>query len=298
MLPTSHPLAVTSTGYDLIPELLALLKNSDATLVVGSKLAAERTAEGRLPLPSPLVHIDIDATEIGRQYRATAGVVGDACLALDALLENLDDLPQPRPTRTDEVAAAVAALCDFTRRSTGEVVALLDALRAALPPESVVVADMMMLGYASARYFPVYEPRSYIHPVEFCAIGCGLPLALGAKATAPQRPIVALCGDGGFLLNASELATAVQEQLDLVVIVFKDHAFTAVKKVQHQRFAGHYIATDLVGPDFTLLARAFGVRGVQAQDAATLHDAVSEALQEGGTTLIEVALPPWQWYAQ
>jgi thiamine pyrophosphate-dependent acetolactate synthase large subunit-like protein len=170
-------------------------------------------------------------------------------------------------------------------------------LRDALPLGTIVVADMTMLGYASARYFPVYGPRTFIHPVEFCAIGCGLPLAIGAKAAAPERPVVVLCGEGGFLLNVGELATVVQEKLDVIIIVFNDFAFTAVKKAQRQRFGGRYFATDLVVPDFVALARAFGLRGVQARDQSELQYVVSTAIQDGGATLIEVPLPAWQWYS-
>ncbi|MBA2677397.1 MAG: thiamine pyrophosphate-binding protein, partial [Ktedonobacteraceae bacterium] len=130
---------------------------------------------------------------------------------------------------------------------------------------------------------------------EFCAIGCGLPIALGAKVAQPQRPVVALCGDGGFLLNSSELATAVQEQIDVIIILFNDAAYTAVRKTQHLLYDDRYIATKLRGPDFVALAQAFGARGTRAHSAAELQKAVRAALQSGGTTLIEVPLPPWPW---
>jgi acetolactate synthase-1/2/3 large subunit len=169
---------------------------------------------------------------------------------------------------------------------------MLDAVRDALPRDGVVVADMTMLGYASAQYLPVYEPRTYIHPSELCTIGCALPLALGAKVGAPERPVVALCGDGGFLLNVGELATAVQEKIAVVAIVFDDAAYTAVKRAQQQRFDGRYIATDLVSPDFAALARAFGAEGAHAASPDELRSAIGAALRRAGPTLIEVPLPP------
>lgn len=295
VLPSDHPLVLTSTGYDLAPELLALVSESDVVLVVGSKLSAERTRAGRLPLSATLIQIDIDPPEIGRAYRASVGVVADAALALEALLEALHDLPQDRPSRAADVAIVRAALHQYTRKALGDALLLLETVREAVPRNGVIVADMTMLGYASARSFPIYEPHTYIHPAEFCAIGCGLPMALGARVGRPDRPVIALCGDGGFLLNAAELATAVQEQIDIVIIVFNDHAYTAVKRAQHQRFAARYIATDLVAPDYVALAQAFGVKGVRVGNAVALRSAVSEALQRKGTTLIEVPLPPWQW---
>jgi thiamine pyrophosphate-dependent acetolactate synthase large subunit-like protein len=295
VVPSSHPLAITSTGYDLVPELISLVSSSDVALVVGSKLGAERTGERRLPLPHTIAQIDIDPAEIGHTYPVAIGIVADAHLAIDALLEVLNDLPHDLPSRIPVIAEARAALQAYTQRTLGSSVAFLDALSESIPHDGVVVADMTMLGYASARYLPVYEPRSFIHPVEFCAIGCGLPLALGAKVAAPERPVVALCGDGGFLLNVGELATAVQEKLDGVIVVFDDGAYTAVKKVQHKQLASRYIATDLVGPDYVTLARAFGIKGVQARSPDELRDAVRTAVRHNGPTLIEVPLPPWQW---
>jgi acetolactate synthase-1/2/3 large subunit len=294
-LPTDFPLAIATTGYGLPGRLLDLVRSSDAVLVVGSKLGTERTGHGKLPLPASLVHVDVDPAEIGRQYPAAIGIVADARLALDALLDGLGDESGRRPSRVGEVAEAREALCAGVRRSFGEQVALLDGIRAALPKDGVVVADMTMLGYASAEYFPVHGPRTYVHPSELCTIGCALPMALGAKVAAPARPVVALCGDGGFLLNVGELATAVQERIGVVAIVFNDATYTAVKSDQQHRFAGEYMATDLVAPDYAALAGAFGARGVRAEGVAELQDALGEALEAGGPALIEVPLPQRDW---
>ena len=86
-----------------------------------------------------------------------------------------------------------------------------------------------------------------------------------------------------------------QEKLDVVIVVFNDSAYTAVKKVQHKQLSGRYIATDLVGPDYVTLARAFGIKGVRAHSPDELRDAVRTAVRLNGPTLIEVPLPPWQW---
>jgi thiamine pyrophosphate-dependent acetolactate synthase large subunit-like protein len=289
-LPTDFPLAIATTGYALPPELRTLAGSSDAALVVGSKLGAERTDRGRLPLPAALAQIDVDPAEIGRDYPVAVRVVADARLALDALLDALGDLSGERPSRLGEVAAAREAVYERARRAFGESLAMLDAVREALPRDGVVVADMTELGYASAEYLPVYAPRTYIHPSELCTIGCALPMALGAKVGAPQRPVVALCGDGGFLLNVGELATAVQEKIAIVAVVFNDAAYTAVKRGQERRFGGRYIATDLVPPDFAALARAFGAAGRQAGSPEELRAAIGAALHDAGPTLIEVPL--------
>ncbi|HWS83088.1 MAG TPA: thiamine pyrophosphate-binding protein [Ktedonobacteraceae bacterium] len=221
VLPTQHPLVLTTNDY-LPTELRTLTATSDLVLVVGSKLGAEHTDSGRLPLPTPLIHIDVDPTEIGHNYPATLGIVADACLALEALLELLHDVHRQHCVRRVEIEQVREVLHKSTREANSESFAFLEALYAGLPRDSIVVADMTLLGYACAQYLSVHEPRTFIHPAEFCTIGCALPLALGAKVAAPERPVIALCGDGGFLLNVSELATAAQEKLPVTAVIFND----------------------------------------------------------------------------
>lgn len=309
VLPTDHPLAIAARGY-APRELQPLVESSDVVLVVGSKLGAQRTGttvleggkiktlrtrDGGLPLSGQLIHIDIDPGEIGHNYPASVGVAADARLALEALLDALHGQARAATSRRDEVAQIKEALRGRARRAYGEAVSLLDGLREALPRDGIVVADMTMLGYASAQYLPVYEPRTFIHPSELCSIGCGLPLALGAQIAAPGQPVVALCGDGGFLLNSGELATAVQEKLPVVVVIFNDATYTAVKSDQQRRFGGRYLATDLLAPDYVALAQAFHARGVRAEGAAALRDAISTAIHTDGPTVIEVPLPAREW---
>ncbi len=295
VLPADHPLALTVSSYSFPDEMRSLLAASDMALVIGSKLGAGRSSGGRLFLPKTLAQIDIDPAEIGRQYPASLGLVADARLALEALLEALQEEPHRWASRAAEVAALRETLHANVRRIFGESLALLDGLREGLPRDGLVVADMTMLGYASAEYLPVYEPRTYIHSSELCSIGCGLPMAIGAKAGAPERPVVTLCGDGGFLLNVGELATAAQEQLDVVAIIFNDATYTAVKRDQARRFGGRYIATDLQAPDYVALARAFNIRGVRAETPQQLSEAIHAATTRPGSTLIDVPLPPRQW---
>jgi thiamine pyrophosphate-dependent acetolactate synthase large subunit-like protein len=293
VLASDHPLALPAAG-PLSADLHALISQSDVVLVVGSKLGAERTGDERLPLPAKVIQIDIDPAEIGRNYPVTVEVVADAYPALAALLEALHDLP-PKRARTDEISKARATAYRNIRTQYGERIALLDSIREGLPRDGIVVADMTMLGYASAQYFPVYEPRTFIHPSELCTIGCGLPLALGAKVAAPERPVVALCGDDGFLLNSSELATAVQEQIPVVVVIFNDATLTAVKTEQQRRFSGRYFSTDVRPPDYVALARAFHAEGVYAETPQKLRDAIDAALHRNSPTVIEVPLPAWEW---
>ncbi len=297
VLSTDNPLTIATRGY-ISPELHTLIAESDVVLVVGSKLGAERTNHRHIPLPASTIQIDIDPSEIGHNYPVSVGIVSDARIALEELLNALRDstpIAIHAPARRDQIAQIREGLSTRTRRAYGEAIELLDGLREGLPRNGLVVADMTMLGYASSQALPVYEPRTFIHPSELCTIGCGLPLAIGAKVAAPERPVVALCGDGGFLLNVGEMATAVQEKIPVIIVLFNDATYTAVKNDQRRRFNGRYIATDLVAPDYVALARAFGAEGVRAEGPDELRDAIRAALDNAGPTLIEAPLPPKEW---
>jgi len=295
VLPVDHPLVIATSGYQYTHELRDLVATSDVALIIDSRFGAGRPGLEKLHLPPTIIQVDREPSEIGRLFPAAPGLVADARLVLDALLEALQERPGAPDSRAVEVASVRRALDERVRQTYGENLAFLDAVRDAVPGDGVIVADMTKLGYASSESLVLYEPRTYIHPSELCSIGCGLPLALGAKVAAPDKPVVALCGDGGFLLNAGELATAVQEQLNVVIVVFNDATYTAVKAQQQRRYHRRYIATDLLAPDYGALARAFGLRAAKVSTPVELHDALTKAIQHSGSTLIEVPLPEAQW---
>ena len=124
------------------------------------------------------------------------------------------------------------------------------------------------MGYYSRNYYPVYEPRSYL--ISAGNLGVAFPVALGAKVAKPDKAVVVASGDGGFLYNSQELATAVQYGINVVVIVFNDNAYGNVLRAQIEQFDGHVLGTQLYNPDFVKLAEAYGVRGVRVHDAGQL----------------------------
>lgn len=292
VLPTQHPLVI-STNDDLPLELDAFIAAHDVVMVVGSKLGAERTAARRLPFSRTLIHIDIDPQEIGHNYPAQIGIVSDAKIALEALYQIMQKDPHQRVSSSTNLDDIRTVLQQHTENFQGENLKLLTGVRAALeqlPENTVVVADMTMLGYAAAQCLPRYQARTFIHPSEFCTIGSGLPLALGAQVAVPGQLVLALCGDGGFLLNSSELATAAQEKLPIIVIIFNDSTFTRVKRDQAKNYEHRYIATDLISPDFMALASAFHVNGIQISTPEELQSAIQSAAHHPGPTVIEVPI--------
>ena len=170
---------------------------------------------------------------------------------------------------------------------------LVQTLRKALPRETIIVSDLTVAAYWCRRLLDVYAPRTNIYPWGFCTLGFGLPAAIGAKVARPDRPVVVLCGDGGFLFNCQELAAAVQLGVPIVTLVFNDSAYGVLRPQQEVRYgAAHEV--DLVNPDFMGLAEAFGVDGCRVESIEQLGPAVSKAIEADKSTLIELpGTLPW-----
>ena len=179
----------------------------------------------------------------------------------------------------------------------GSALAILDTLRATLPRDAIVCHDLNCVSYWAGFASPVYEPRTFLYPSGYGCLGFALPAALGAKLARPERQVVALAGDGGFLFTCQELATAAHYGLQVVAIVLDDASYGAVKHDQIRRYGARHEGVDLSRVDFAALARAFGVRGITLSSAAELEEALSAALAAPGPTLIHAPSPqtppPW-----
>ena len=137
--------------------------------------------------------------------------------------------------------------------------AYLDVLRAVLPRDAFVTEELSQVGFASWFGFPVYEPRTFVTAGYQGTLGSGFPTALGVKVAHPDKPVVAITGDGGFMFAAQELATAVQYGIGVVTLVFNNGAYGNVRRDQMEHFDGRVIASDLSNPDFVKFAESFGV---------------------------------------
>ena len=266
------------------------LESADVILVVGSRLA--------LAGPRPeqqVVQLDVDPEEIGRNHKKTFGLVGDARLTLAALLERLRAGAPPRASRKAEREALRAEVgMSMTQEPNTSI---LKSLRAGMPEDAIFVAGMTQIGYYSRPFWPVYQPRTYLTSSYSGNLGYEYPTALGAKVACPKRPVVAICGDGGFLYNAQEMATAVQQRINVVAVVFNDHAFGNVARDLDEAWGGSYGA-ELHNPDFLKLADAYGMASLRAKAPTDVGRLVADAIQLDRPVLIEVpvgrmARPPF-----
>ena len=286
-----HPLAAGAAI--LHPAGREFVAKSDLMLAVGTRFTEEESDRWGLRLPDTLIHIEIDPEEIDRNYPAVLGVVGDARAALQLINGRLQDVCRQDDVIAAEVAALRQKVWRFCEDRAPKGVELVHTLRKALPRETIIVSDLTVAAYWCRRLLDVYAPRTNIYPWGFCTLGFGLPAAIGAKVARPDRPVVALCGDGGFMFNCQELAAAVQFDVPIVILVFNDEAYGVLKPQQEARYGAAH-AVDVVNPDFLGLARAFGVDACRVESIEQLGPAVNKAIEADRSTLIE--LPgrlPW-----
>ena len=260
--------------------LRAYVHSADVVLAVGSRLALVSFQPGQR-----IIQIDVDEEEIGRNHPDTFGLVGDARATLEALLERLRAAAPPRaPAKAEREALraeiAVAAIQE-------PQASILKALRAGTPEDAIFVAGMTQIGYYSRPLWPVYHARTYLSSSYSGNLGYAYPVALGAKVARPDRPVVSVSGDGGFLYNAQELATAVRYGINVVAVVFNDNAYGNVARDLDEAWGGEYGAR-LHNPDFMKFAEAFGVAGLRAKDPLEVGQLVRKAVDMDRPVLIEV----------
>ena len=254
----------------------------DVILAVGTRLAAPAWLNGQR-----VVQIDIDGTEVGRNYENTFGMVGDARATLEGISVALSGMISARANRHAEVDA----LCRRRRETALRVEpqeSLIAAVRSAVPDDGILISGMTQMGYYARGFYPVYQPGTFLTSSYSGNLGYAFPLALGAKVAQPSKAVVALSGDGGFLFNSQELATAVQYGINAVVVVFNDGAYGNVMRDQINRFQGRTIGVELHNPDFMKLAEAYGARGMRAAGPDQLEQSIKDAIAGNRPTLIEV----------
>ncbi|WP_315779652.1 thiamine pyrophosphate-dependent enzyme [Bradyrhizobium sp. SZCCHNPS1003] len=289
----AHELGLTmAAAYKLWP-------TTDLMIGIGTRMELPTTF--RWPFkPDGLksIRIDIDPAEM-RRLIVDAGIVADAKTGTAALAAAVSKAGY---RKTSGRRAAIRDASAATLREIQQVqpqMAYLNVLREVLPKDAIVTDELSQVGFASWYGFPVYEPRTFITSGYQGTLGAGFPTALGAKVAHPDRPVVAITGDGGFMFAVQELATAVQYNIGVVTLVFNNNAYGNVRRDQRERFDGRVVASDLVNPDFVRLAESFGVAASKVTSPDQFKSALETALAHGGPYLIDIEVPrdsevsPW-----
>ncbi len=275
-----------------------LWANADVVLAAGTRLDNPQLQWG-LDGELKIIRVDIDAAQIAQIARPEIGIVADAKSALANLAAALERHGVARRSRKEELTGLKARMFDNFERDVGPQMQILKVIREELPEDGFLVDEVTQVGYASWYGFPVYRPRHFISSGYQGNLGYGYATALGVQVAHPDRKVVVLGGDGGFMYQATEMATAVKYRLNLVNIVFNNHSYGNVQRAQQQQFGGNVIGSDLCNPDFVRFAESFGAPGFRAETPEQLRKALQQAFKETGPVLIEMpsaGMPsPWPY---
>jgi acetolactate synthase I/II/III large subunit len=290
ILSSRHPLSLR------VPEAHVLWPRADVVLAVGTRLQAPLQNWG-FDDDLKVIRIDIDPEEQARIAPPAVGIVARSQDALPALLAAVARHNRPRGSRAEDLEALraeVAARYAFLEPQ----LSFLRAIRGELPEDGFFVEEMTQVGYISRFALPVYRPRTFVSVGYQGTLGWGFATALGVKVAHPQRAVLSVNGDGGFMFTVQELAAAVQHKIATVSVVFNDGAYGNVRRIQKERYGGRIIASDLYNPDFVKLAEAFGAQGLRAESPEELGAALRRGFETADVpTVIEVPVgempSPW-----
>jgi acetolactate synthase-1/2/3 large subunit len=294
-----HPLGVSAVAAH------ELWRDTDVIIGIGTRLElqymrwAERNRLFSRPAGPALIRIDIDPTEMERLV-PEIGIVGDARVATAALVSKLMSTgTAPQRTREEIAAAKTAARARIEKIQPQ--MAYLDVIREILPRDGFFVEELCQVGFTSYFGFPVYQPRTYVTPGFQGTLGFGFQTALGVKVAHPDKAVVSINGDGGFMFGVQELATSAQYNIGVVTLVFNNGTFGNVRRDQEQLLGGRVIGADFNNPDFMKLADSFGIEGRRVSSPVELKPVLARAIEADAPVLIEVLIEkgsevsPWEF---
>jgi acetolactate synthase I/II/III large subunit len=293
---------IVSDRHDLGLNIAAawrLWPKTDVVLGIGTRLEVPGWRWPWKPPGQKSIRLDVDPAEM-RRAPPDLALLADAEAGTRALLASLRKVSVQRGARREAIRAARSA-AEVDIQSVQPQVQYLRAIREVLPEQGIVTDEISQMGFTAWYAYPVYRPRTFISSGYQGTLGSGFPTALGVKVAHPDKPVVAICGDGGFMFAVQELATAVQYGIGVVTLVFNNNAYGNVRRDQRERFAGRVLGADLQNPDFLKLAEAFGVRADRVASPEALRAGLARALDSGEPWLIEVPVArdaesdPWRF---
>jgi len=301
-VPSAHPLYLGPLGRAGAPEAGAACRRADLIVAVGSRLAQFTSQfDDRYVRPdTAIIQIDIEGRDIGRYYPVAVGIQADARETVQALLSALDQdgAPEERAAWRREAEtlraqrlARLAAEANLGTKPMKPQRAYAE-LRRVLPPETIVALDA---GAAPAYGYDrllFARPRTFLTPLDLGGLGFAFPVALGAKLGRPDAPVIAVHGDGGFLMNAQEIETAVRHGIGVVTIVMNNNCWGSEKAYQKHFYESRFIGCDIGNPRYDQLARLFGAGGYYVEHPDQIGDAVKTALGAGAPAIIEIPIDP------
>ena len=271
-----------------MPVIADFYQTVDLMLVVGARVRGQETGDFTLKLPENLIQVDIDPLANGRTYANKYFVSGDARLVLEGLLKRIQGKTKFDPAYAAEFQKMRGVAQAEFLATLGPYASFSAQLRAVLPRDAIWVRDVTQNNTTwGNRLFPIHDTTTNIYPVG-AGIGQGMPLGIGAAAAAKGRKTIAMVGDGGFFLNVGELWTAMQENLDIVILVMNDQGYGVIKRIQDSLQGGRRFFADLAGPDLGELAAIAKIPFFKCTNGEKFGETVAHALAVNGPCLMEV----------
>ncbi|WP_199507237.1 MULTISPECIES: thiamine pyrophosphate-binding protein [unclassified Psychrobacter] len=286
VLPDTHPRSLNAFhNSSAVEELIA---QSDACFVVGSRLRSNETKTYSLPFPENLIQIDASPMAQQRNYAVKHFFCAEAKTFLRAVIQELQGTDKTDSDYDERIKAAKEFAIDALETQLGPYAKLCYSLRDALPEDGILVRDITMSGSTwGSRLFPVNQPLKNIHSLAG-AIGLGLAHGIGTAIANPDKKTVALVGDGGLMLGVGEIATAVQENVNMVLMVMNDGGYGVMRGIQKQYFDGRQYYNELHTPSFVALGEAMGCTSYLASSLEEFDTTIKEAMKQEGMCLVEV----------
>ncbi|MEM2740349.1 MAG: thiamine pyrophosphate-binding protein [Candidatus Bathyarchaeia archaeon] len=301
--PEDHPLSAGRMGVNAASYTDEMLSSADTILAVGCRFAALSTRRwSNLNPEAILIHVDIDPSVIGLNYKASIAIVGDAKSILRCMLEEtlkLDDTGASRRRDwlrfLEEARERWKQSIWFSRIYSDDIPLkpqrVCYEIRRILDRSTIFTLDAGNNKLWASTFLEIYEPRTWIQSGCFGPMGYALPAALSCKLMKPERIVAAICGDGGFYMSLHELATSIQEDIPVIVCIFNDGALGTIKHRQMIAYGGRFISVDLVNPSFARIAEAFGCYGLEVETPIQLREALEEGLKAnraGETVVLDI----------
>ncbi|MFN8590602.1 MAG: thiamine pyrophosphate-binding protein [Thermomicrobiales bacterium] len=298
IFPNDHPLYLGPLSFGAPPCVAERARQADVVFALGTRLGEITTLGYTIPSPeTTLIHADISPDVLGRTAPAAIAIAADAGEVIAACLAVELDIPSSERIAANQVDRE-RYVAESTPPATSTVTAGADPalviaeLRRQLLPEAILTADAGNFYGWVARYFRFLRPGTLLAPTSG-AMGYAVPAAVAAAVVLEnQVPVVALAGDGGFLMTGNELATAAQQGLNLTCVVFDNSLYGTIRLHQAREYPGRISGTELWSPDFVRLAEAFGGLGVRVERNQDIAGAVQAALAHPGISLVSVAVDP------
>jgi len=290
-IPDSHPLSYGSCfsprgERQEMNQLYEVMQSADVVIGIGARFSLGIPAGEA----STLVNINIDDAELTRHQANTIPLHGDARATIEALLPYLIEAgARERPSPAEAVAAARSLIAYYDIRLKEPQFPVLEAVQGSVPGDAFTIWDINQLSFYARTHWHVEHPKTYIDSGYSFNVGYSFPTALGVKVARPDRPVVCMVGDGGFMFNASELSTAIRYGINVVTVVFRNDSYGNVARDLEEGFGGTY-ETDLHNPDFVKFAESFGAVGMRASDPMELETLIPLALAREAPVVIDMPL--------